>query len=61
MSYASGLVAYSVNFFKYIGSHCYPDHALTRFDSELSGFAVAACSLFLCLPLTTISAQTPPS
>jgi mono/diheme cytochrome c family protein len=59
MSHASGLVGNK--FFKYIGSNCYLDHASTRFDLGLSGFAVAACSLCLFLSLTTISAQTPPS
>jgi mono/diheme cytochrome c family protein len=61
MSHASGLVATGVKFFKYILSQCYPDHALTRIHLGLSPFAVAACSLFLFLLLTTISAQTPPS
>lgn len=61
MSHASGLVANRVKFSKYIGRHCYPDHAPTRFDSGLSGFVVAACFLFLFLSLTTISAETPPS
>lgn len=59
MSHVSGPVANTVKLFKCIGSHCYPHHALTRFDLGLSGFAVTGCFLFL--SLTTTSAQTPPS
>jgi mono/diheme cytochrome c family protein len=59
MSHASGLVANRVKFFNYVGSQCYPDHALTRFGFRRSGFAAAACFLFL--SLTIISAQTTPS
>jgi hypothetical protein len=60
MSHTSGLVANTMKVFKCIGSHGYPDQVMTSFELILSVLAIAVCSLFLLLSLTTVSAQIPP-